>query len=498
VKFFSNVLYFAVTFFTPLKKSKEKVSGSNAGCANPTESSVESSPGGTVQKEKSWSKSKLSFYQKKYNEYETFIRRGYKPMKGLKGSVGTGSVCRFWSRSWRQAKGVAGTAKTAGSLSKLRKSVDKVFVAKGKCVSVAAALYELYDKDFVWRFVADQKLAKVFPRNVSISQSEFFDLSQATEREVENSFIETEDALEEEGDGEEESEGEEEAFVVEDSDSKSEVSDDFKDMQELDVRFVGLLFVQPRSKFSNKLLTPQGPLANGVKFMLEIGGEKVVSIRNSLRGANTGGLGLFSENHFYPGGVVTFYLGPVLWYGKDVGKGFPTPDYIENCIRPTLAKAGRPTDDKIVMLRDFEGRLWATSPKYLTVTKDATDEVPYLYLGAHYINDPTYGKDKGTTKWALSAKMANVRLMQDGAIVAKREIRCDEELLMVYSEGPDLAYEGQFGSVQSNDEDLEEEDVESVKEAKPKPVVQRSSINRPEKSKTKEKVSKAGSQQMWL
>jgi hypothetical protein len=69
-----------------------------------------------------------------------------------------------------------------------------------------------------------------------------------------------------------------------------------------------------------------------------------------------------------------------------------------------------------------------------------------------------------------------------------------------------LAYEGQIGSVQSNDKDIEEEDSESVKEAKPKrsrlgsrrPVDRRSLISCTAKSKSKEEVSKAGSQQMWL
>jgi hypothetical protein len=202
-----------------------------------------------------------------------------------------------------------------------------------------------------------------------------------------------------------------------------------------------------------------------MKFLLMVGDEWHLSIRNS-RNKTNGGLGLFSENHFYPGGVVTFFMGPVRWYGAKKGGPLRTPEELRKKYPDVFGNKNR-----IVVMRDLAGLVFATSHELFggDSTVDLSEMIQELYLGAHYINDPTSEHEYGTTSWTKAARRANVRMMEDGTIVAKREIKYDDEILMVYNEMPDLEYGGEFNYKEGlvAEEENHESDLDKKVPAKP-------------------------------
>lgn len=154
---------------------------------------------------------------------------------------------------------------------------------------------------------------------------------------------------------------------------------------------------------------------------------------------------------------MTFYFGPVLWADDIFGRQFP--DTGTELVEKIRRKFGCGPTDKIVLTRDLKGRLYATNPKVIGPPVEGSNNggngrPAHLYLGAHYINDPTHGLQPGSAEWDKAAKQANVRLMEDGAVVAKREIKEGQEILMVYSEGPDLVYGGKYYQEKNSENDV--------------------------------------------
>jgi hypothetical protein len=127
-----------------------------------------------------WSEAELNFYRGKYEDYSLFLRKGYRPRKGNRG---TNQECYFWRKNWKVQADVANTNKTAVALSNLRNAVAKVIdltldstgneILAQERVNADAQLYLLYGKDFKWNCTLSAMLAPVFPRNVTPYMEKF-------------------------------------------------------------------------------------------------------------------------------------------------------------------------------------------------------------------------------------------------------------------------------------------------------------------------------------
>jgi hypothetical protein len=57
---------------------------------------------------------------------------------------------------------------------------------------------------------------------------------------------------------------------------------------------------------------------------------------------------------------------------------------------------------------------------------------PAFYLGAHMMNDPTFGLEKDTEEWEKALRQVNVTLYANLFIVADRDLKAGEELFLLY------------------------------------------------------------------
>jgi hypothetical protein len=404
---------------------EESDSGTVSGAEDPKSDSTE---------EEDWSPSKLAFYQGKYNDGEEFLRKGY---QNKKGSGAKESL--FWDTKWKDAKYASNTAKKASELAAFQKAIGALIVGSTKegnpiYRDVTASLYADYNEKFSWRLVKSRKLAPSFPVNVSFDEKEYFAMPPRS------SVVATSDA-----------------DIVMGSDNETKGS--------------------KRQEKVKPLYSKEETM-----FVLDIAGTDHLMVKQVGKGD---GFGLFCAGHFYAGVVVTFFFGPIVFTSPRPGQALPSQRYV----RAKVAGKCEPTD-RLVVMRDLEGRPYAVCPKYpkkpIDVDGEATSKdedkdegvatsthgnrddgssdedgdkevdskkpaaknpkeaFPYFYLGAHFIRDPMKGCMRHTDEWVKARKSVNAKMLEDGTIVATKEIKYGEEILLRYDEMPDLVYEGKF------------------------------------------------------